>query len=1065
MKNQFEKKLKMFSVAYLFRKMFFKNVNKNSSYTPQEMNIESFLLFKNKSMGKMFLPVSHLKGNVFYTIVFLFLFNTVFSTNYYSKATGNPSSVFTWGTNTDGTGTSPANFTTPGDIFIVRSGAALTMTSSFTIGSGVELRMIGTITIAGNNNAVSTLTINGTINFTGASSNQLILSTSSGNVNTRNNFTLSNSATLITANVNGIAGTNCSISSLSTTRVVVTLSTSATYEFNALASQATSGLPTQVASLILSGSGTKTLPSSLSVSGNLNIDGAVAGINAGSLYSVDSLTLGGLGTNSGVGSWGSTSSTATYKNNTFFAPTTGRITVATDTRATPTIAPIIGTYTYSGLQQGPNQASNSGTGSSYTFSYVGTGTTNYSSSATAPTNAGTYSVTVSLAASTDGFYKSNTSSATPFQIGAKSLTITALGSTKCQGVNNTLPTNNYTVSGLVGTESVGSVTLTSTGNPSSAAVGTYPIVAQNATGGTFLPANYNITYVDGVLNVTNDATTWNGTSWSNGDPSSTKAAVISANYTSPGITNSSYNLRTCKLNVTNNATVIISSGDSVELDGALTVDTGSSMTFNSGAYLFQNDDVNTNSGSVIIKQNTSPLKRLDYVLWSSPVTGGQTLLSFSPNTLTNRFYSYDTQNTAFVTIANPSVTTFTAAKGVLIRLPNNHPQTEQIWTGNFVGTPNNGTYTLSLETVGQQFNLVGNPYPSPIDPFAFFTDPTNAASITGTIYLFRKTNGSATPSYSTLTMGGFASNGDPRSNAFAALPDNKKLIQPGQGFFVKGKVSGSGTMVFNNAMRVNDHVDTFMRVNNITADVNGKSRIWLNVTNSAGAFSQTMIGYMANATNEYDGNYDGEYINDGEIALASLLDSTPFAVQCKGLPFDTADVIPLYFKATNAGGYTIAIDHVDGLFLEGQQVYLHDKLSATYHNLNDGAYNFVSEAGTFNERFELVYQDSALGVTNPNFTENQVIIYKTATNQLSVNTGTFVMDGVKVFDLTGRLLFEQKGINASQAYLDVPLTTEVLLVQVKTQEGKTITKKVLFLRTSLKKEAKVTPNIQIAEDE
>ena len=78
---------------------------------------------------------------------------------------------------------------------------------------------------------------------------------------------------------------------------------------------------------------------------------------------------------------------------------------------TPTINITVDTYTYSGVAQGPSAATNTGTGSTYTYSYSGTGSTSYGPTVTQPTNAGTYSVTVSLGASGDGVYNTATESA------------------------------------------------------------------------------------------------------------------------------------------------------------------------------------------------------------------------------------------------------------------------------------------------------------------------------------------------------------------------------------------------------------------------------------------------------------------------------------------------------------------------------------------------------------------------------------------------------------------------------------------------------------------------------
>jgi len=559
------------------------------------------------------------------------------------------------------------------------------------------------------------------------------------------------------------------------------------------------------------------------------------------------------------------------------------------------------------------------------------------------------------------------------------------------------------------------------------------------------------------------STTWNGTSWVGGAPAANKTLTIAANYTSPG---SNFDLQGCSLTVQNNAVVTIVPQDSVILSGALTVTTGSTMTFEAQAHLIQSGTTNTNSGNVIVKANSAPVKRLDYTLWSAPVAG-QLLQPFSPTTLANRFYNYDSNTNFYTVVASPSTTSFEAAKGVLIRVANNHPSAApQTWLGTFNGVPNNGTYTIPLANFGpgKRFTLVGNPYPSPIDPEAFITNPNNTTAITGTLYLWRKTNGSNKPSYCTFNLGGFITNGEDHANNVANLP--YQVIQTGQGFFVEGTGAGSGNVVFDNTMRVDDHTNSFLRTANTAHSANTveRNRVWLNVTNAAGAFSQAMIGYVTNATNGFDMNYDGKYINDGEIALASVLDAEPYAIQCKALPFSASDVIPMQFTATTAGTYSIAVDRVDGLFASGQAVYLRDTVTGTVHNLSDGAYSFATESGTFNARFEVVFQASTLGVTDPVLSENQVVIYKTPSNEISINTGNFVMDHVMIYDLAGRLLFQQKDINDSQTIIKVGFATEVLLVKIKTQDGKSVTKKVLFPRTTLKKDIKIS-TIQVAEDE
>jgi len=366
-------------------------------------------------------------------------------------------------------------------------------------------------------------------------------------------------------------------------------------------------------------------------------------------------------------------------------------------------------------------------------------------------------------------------------------------------------------------------------------------------------------------------------------------------------------------------------------------------------------------------------------------------------------------------------------------MPNVYPTTATVWGGSFAGVPNSGDYGFTMVDGGSglRFNLVGNPYSSPIDAISFVSNTTNAANTTGALYFWRKTNNAASPSYCTWTTAGFTSNGE------AQVYDPNDVIQTGQGFFVEA--NGNGTALeFNNAMRVDDHGDQFFR----TATTVERNRIWLNATGANGLFSQTMVGYMSDATNGFDAAIDGKYINDGAIALTSLVEATPYAIQGRSLPFDATDIVPMQFKATAAGNYSIALDHVDGLFSGSQDVYLRDAQTGVDHDLKSGAYTFTTEAGTFANRFSVVYT-AALSVSNPTLDANTIVIYKNENQSFTINSGTIEMASVKVFDIRGRLLTTQSNINAAQTTLTAGQSNEVLLVQVTSVEGATVTKKVV----------------------
>lgn len=529
--------------------------------------------------------------------------------------------------------------------------------------------------------------------------------------------------------------------------------------------------------------------------------------------------------------------------------------------------------------------------------------------------------------------------------------------------------------------------------------------------------------------IDNPTTTWNGTIWSNGVPTSSTSAIISGNY------NVSANISACSLTVNNNAVVSIPSGFNVTLNGAITVSSGS-FTLNNNANLIQSSNV-VNSGNITVNRNSSALLRLDYTLWSSPVTNAnQFLQAFSPATSTNRFYNYSTSTNLFTNIASPSTTSFALGQGYLIRMPNDASSTVRTsYTGVFTGVPNNGIITINMTNggIGKRFNLVGNPYPSPISMTQFVAD--NASNITGTLYFWRKTNNPLTPSYCTFLGGTFISNGE------SQVVNPNGVIQSGQGFFVEA-LNSATTLIFNNGQRAVNNGNQFFKTKSVEKNTVEKNTIWLNATNSEGAFSQMAVGYRTNATIGVD-EFDGKYYNDGAIALNSALDNTDYVIQNRPLPFDGTDEVPLNFKATNTGDYTIAIDHTEGLFVTSQDVILKDNVNGTETNLQLGSYTFTAPAGTSNARFSLKYQKT-LGTTTPTLDETNLLVFENY-GKINIKSNGNAIENVKLFDIKGSLLFEKTKINANEISIEsTKYTNQVVIAKITTADKIVVNKKILI---------------------
>ncbi len=530
-------------------------------------------------------------------------------------------------------------------------------------------------------------------------------------------------------------------------------------------------------------------------------------------------------------------------------------------------------------------------------------------------------------------------------------------------------------------------------------------------------------------------TTWNGTTWfQSTTPTAFHNAIIDGTYSTT--TNGTINANSLTVNATR--TLTINSGTNVTVQNAVT--NNGTMTIASGANLIQVNNV-ANAGSVTVNRNGSTLKRLDYTLWSSPVAPNQTLKNFSEYTVDPRFYQYNESTNQYNAVA-PSSTTFATGKGYLIRMPDQNPTAlgnntpyytsgaTLSFAGAFSGVLNNGNIpvTLALSSgANKGFQAVGNPYPSVIDAQTFLT--ANTANIENTLYFWRKTNGAGGSAYATWTSGGGTS-----VTPSSETPSGK--IQVGQGFIVKAKNAVTVSNFFTNAMRDAAPSSTqFFK----TKQQAQKDRVWLNLTNTSGAFSQALVAYIDDAAIGID-QYDGKYINDSDIALTTSIAGDEYTIQ--GRPaFDATDVVALNFKTSAAGTYSIGLDHVEGLFSKGQDIYLVDKTTGTTTNLNEGAYTFTAAVGVDNTRFTLTYQKT-LKVGALIFNENSVLVSRN-NGTLNVKSTAVAINNVKVYDVQGRLVAERKNVKSNSAAINNLRTNQVLIVKVTSENNVVVTKKVL----------------------
>ncbi|MFY7664681.1 leucine-rich repeat protein [Flavobacterium sp.] len=532
--------------------------------------------------------------------------------------------------------------------------------------------------------------------------------------------------------------------------------------------------------------------------------------------------------------------------------------------------------------------------------------------------------------------------------------------------------------------------------------------------GTFYGTTTNCVTEKLVLNI-GFPTVWDGTEWTGGLPDASRKAIIAGNYSEAA------NIHACTLDIVNEAVVVVPSGFDFVIDGKVTVEPGSSLTFQNNANLLQTKAV-ANEGEITSKR-MAYMRRQDYVYWSSPVSN-QNLLDFSPQTLTNRFYTFN-ENTGQFAAVDPIANDFIPGTGYMVRAPNtylNPPAAPQAFQGSFTGVANNGNYSLTLTHDGNGYNFIGNPYPSPIDANELLQN------VTGTVYFWTHTlQGVGVLNYASYNLfGGIA------SLAGGAIPNG--IIQTGQGFLLK--VTAPTTLNFSNDMRVGNNDGQFFRTAN-----SEKHRIWLNLSSGETDLNQILVGYTAGATNELDAAFDGPLLSSGN-SLSSYVNDTRLGIQARALPFETTDVVALNLQVDQAANFTLAIDHTDGVFAEGQNVYVKDNLLNQTHNLSETPYTFYAEAGAFTSRLELVFEAETLGIENPTNSGNSVLAYHSG-DTVVVESAAEELNSIRIFDLRGREMYSSKQITGQKFSIPLPAGQQMILVQIQTTTGTSTTKKVM----------------------
>ncbi|KAB1066303.1 T9SS type A sorting domain-containing protein [Salibacter halophilus] len=348
---------------------------------------------------------------------------------------------------------------------------------------------------------------------------------------------------------------------------------------------------------------------------------------------------------------------------------------------------------------------------------------------------------------------------------------------------------------------------------------------------------------------------------------------------------------------------------------------------------------------------------------------------------------------------------------------------------------NNGDYSINIETTnnstpgswgGNDWNLVGNPYPSPINIQDFLSQNYNggAGNIANAVYFWD----------------------GPNAQYITKNNTDNELMSSVQGFWVDAV--NNGTISFSNSMR--DHAS------NITLRSGG------NNFDPAGAYLQIEQGSLSDyirvyfdpmAENGMDNLYDAKKLeNSNGFNFYSILDDQYMVFQSVlNLEEEEQKIIPIGLSTGSDNEITVSIDSLLN-WPDNYKVYLHDLKTIQRFELNDS--NAVTlqldSAGTYDDRFVLSFfatkaapVDPPTGLTEMNDNIKEPL-YLTKNNGFEiVNTTNSDIERMTVHTITGRLALEHSRINTgdrARAQLD---QNGVYIITTYFSNGQTQNKKLI----------------------
>lgn len=486
-------------------------------------------------------------------------------------------------------------------------------------------------------------------------------------------------------------------------------------------------------------------------------------------------------------------------------------------------------------------------------------------------------------------------------------------------------------------------------------------------------------------------TTWDGSMWSPSPPGPFDTIILADDYD----TAIDGSLDVGSIEIQENTILTVADNTYVQTQGDITVNANGAINVANAGSIVQIDDaaVTINNGTIAVAKTTPSLNPRDFILLSSPMTAETNGDVFGT---ADRVFSIIPENfvpNADVTAAFPmaanfiddngdyldnTVTNLNSSAGYLVfpqavtdvgAVTFDHTYTQ--------GTLNCGNIVAPITYNGPEsennFNLLGNPYPSAIDTDMLIANNTAISEVYFWEHItapdqslpgFNTSNFSMDDVSVRNAMMGIAAVNDMSGDAPG------QFMASAQGFAILADQTAMGTDVtFTNAMRVTGN-------NGTPRSAAQDNKLWLRLDSETYTIQSRMgLGFVPEATAGYDLGYDSRQIATTISLFSTLDDGQRLSIQGREV-FDPSIEINLGFQTLipETENYSISIDHLEGSSLEQSDIFLIDHLLGVTINLKETSHTFAASETLQDDRFTLVFEDRVLS-TDDNSLQNSIRLY------------------------------------------------------------------------------------------